>query len=115
MPGSAGARPLVGLHRHCWTKAAASENLSIRMFDRIDAFTRPAAIGIALFVALVLHSSARTDLRARLAALSAAGTAAYLVCSTSPGFSVAMVPIVPLCIGNSVFFWWFVRSLFEDE
>lgn len=26
-----------------------------------------------------------------------------------------MVPIVPLCIGNSVFFWWFVRSLFEDE
>lgn len=53
------------------------------MFDRIDAFTRPAAIGIALFIALVLLGSARTDLRARLAALSAAGTAAYLVCSTS--------------------------------
>ena len=85
------------------------------MFDRIDAFTRPAAIGIALFIALVLLSSARRDLRSRLAALSAVGTAAYLVCSTFPGFSVAMVPIVPLCIGNSVFFWWFVRSLFEDE
>jgi AraC-like DNA-binding protein len=85
------------------------------MFDRIDAFTRPAAIGIALFVALVLLRSARGDLRARLGALSAVGTAAYLVCSASSIIGVAKVPIVPLCIGNSVFFWWFVRSLLEDE
>jgi hypothetical protein len=27
----------------------------------------------------------------------------------------ALVLIVPLCIGNSVFFWWFMRSLFEGE
>jgi AraC-like DNA-binding protein len=64
---------------------------------------------------MVLLRSARKDLRARLAALNAVGTAAYLVCSASPGISVATVPIVPLCIGNSVLFWWFVRSLFEDE
>src|SRR5262249_32116291 len=85
------------------------------MFDRMDAFTRPAAISIALFLAMILLRSARTDLRARLAALSAAGTAAYLFCSASPDVGVTMVPIVPLCIGNSVFFWWFVRSLFEDD
>ena len=85
------------------------------MFDRMDAFTRPAAISIALFLAMVLLRSARTDLRARLAALSAVGTAAYLFCSASPDVGVTMVPIVPLCIGNSVFFWWFVRSLFEDD
>src|SRR6516225_3773374 len=85
------------------------------MFDRMDAFTRPAAISIALFIALVLLGSARADLRARLAALSAAGTAAYLICSTSPSVGFLMVPIVPLCIGNSVLFWWFVRSLFGDE
>ena len=85
------------------------------MFDRVDAFTRPAAISIALFVTMVLLRSAHTDLRARLAALSATGTAAYLFCSASPDIGVTMVPIVPLCIGNSVFFWWFVRSLFEDD
>jgi hypothetical protein len=83
------------------------------VFDRVDALTRPAAISIALFVAMVLLRSARADLRARLAALSAAGTA--LFCSASPGLAITMAPIVPPCIGNSVFFWWFVRSLFEDD
>jgi AraC-like DNA-binding protein len=85
------------------------------MFDRMDAFTRPAAISIALFLAMVLLRSARADLRARLAALSAAGTAAYLICSNSSGIGFLTVPIVPLCMSNSVLFWWFVRSLFEDE
>jgi AraC-like DNA-binding protein len=85
------------------------------IFDATDALTRPAAIGVALFLAIVLLRSARAKLHARLAALSSAGTASYLMCSASPGVGLTTLPIVPLCIGNSVFFWWFIRSLFEDD
>ena len=81
----------------------------------IDAFFRPAAVTLTLLTALLLLRDARPDYRARLAALFGAGTAAYMLCSGTPGVSGVGWLLLPLCIGNGVFFWWFALSLLEDD
>ena len=81
----------------------------------IDAFFRPAAITLALLTAFLLLRDARFDFRARLGALFGIGTAAYMHCSGAPGVWGAGSLLLPLCIGNSVFFWWFALALLEDD
>jgi AraC-like DNA-binding protein len=81
----------------------------------IDAFFRPAAVTLALLTAFLLLRDARFDFRARLGALFGIGTAAYMFCSGAPGPWGASSLLLPLCIGNSVFFWWFALALLEDD
>ncbi|WP_291842475.1 hypothetical protein [Bradyrhizobium sp.] len=81
----------------------------------IDAFFRPAAAALALLTAFLLLRDARFDFRARLGVLFGIGTAAYMFCSGAPGVWGATSLLVPLCIGNSVFFWWFALALLEDD
>jgi AraC-like DNA-binding protein len=81
----------------------------------IDAFFRPAAATLALLTAFLLLRDARFDSRARLGALFGIGTAAYMSCSGAPGGWGASSLLLPLCIGNSVFFWWFALALLEDD
>jgi AraC-like DNA-binding protein len=81
----------------------------------IDAFFRPAAVTLALLTAFLLLRDARSDFRARLGALFGIGTAAYMFCSGAPGGWGAGSLLLPLCIGNSVFFWWFALALLEDD
>src|SRR5712692_5066928 len=81
----------------------------------IDAFFRPAAVTLALLTALLLLRDARFDFRARLGALFGIGTAAYMLCSGAPGGWGTSWLLLPLCIGNSVFFWWFALALLEDD
>ncbi len=81
----------------------------------IDAFFRPAAVTLALLTAFLLLRDAGSDSRARLGALFGIGTAAYMSCSGAPGHWGANSLLLPLCIGNSVFFWWFALALLEDD
>ncbi len=81
----------------------------------IDAFFRPAAVTLALLTAFLLLRDARFDFRARLGALFGIGTAAYMSCSGASSVSGAEALLLPLCIGNSVFFWWFALALLEDD
>ena len=81
----------------------------------IDAFFRPAAVTLALLTAFLLLRDARFDFRARLGALFGIATAAYMLCSGAPGGWGARSLLLPLCIGNSVFFWWFALALLEDD
>jgi len=81
----------------------------------INAFFRPAAITLALLTAFLLLRDARSDARARLSALFAIGTAAYMSCSGALGGWGVNSLLLPLCIGNSVFFWWFALALLEDD
>lgn len=81
----------------------------------IDAFFRPAAVTLALLTAFLLLRDARFDFRAQLGALFGIGTAAYMLCSGAPGVWGAGSLLLPLCIGNSVFFWWFALALLEDD
>src|SRR6266446_796831 len=79
------------------------------MFE-IDASFRPAAATLALLTAFLLLRDARFEFRARLGALFGIGTAAYMFCSGAPEVWRASSLLLPLCIGNSVFFWWFVLA-----
>jgi AraC-like DNA-binding protein len=81
----------------------------------IDAFFRPAAVTLALLTAFLLLRDARFDFRARLGALFGIGTAAYMFCAGAAGVWSASSLLLPLCIGNSVFFWWFALALLEDD
>lgn len=81
----------------------------------IDAFFRPAAVTLALLTAFLLLRDARSHSRARLGALFGIGTAAYMLCSGTPGAWGASSLLLPLCIGNGVFFWWFALALLEDD
>jgi AraC-like DNA-binding protein len=81
----------------------------------IDAFFRPAAVTLALLTAFLLLRDARLDFRARLGGLFGIGTAAYMFCSGAPGVWGTSWLLLPLCIGNSVFFWWFALALLEDD
>ena len=83
--------------------------------SEIDAFFRPAAIALTLLTTLLLLRDARSDGRARLGALLGAGTAAYMLCSSGPGISGPGWLLIPLCIGNGVFFWWLARALLDDD
>ena len=38
-----------------------------------------------------------------------------MLCSGAPGGWGARSLLLPLCIGNSVFFWWFALALLEDD
>jgi len=81
----------------------------------IDAFFRPAAVTLALLTAFLLLRDARFDYRARLGTLFGIGTGAYMSCSGASGVSGTEALLLPLCIGNSVFFWWFALALLEDD
>lgn len=81
----------------------------------IDGFFRPAAVTLALLTTFLLLRDARSDLRARLGALFAIGTAAYMSCSGALGGWGVGSLLLPLCIGNSVFFWWFALALLDDD
>ena len=81
----------------------------------IDASFRPAAATLALLTAFLLLRDARFDFRAQLGALFGIGTAAYMFCSGAPGVWGTSSLLLPLCIGNSVFFWWFALALLEDD
>jgi len=81
----------------------------------IDAFFRPAAVTLVLLTAFLLLRDARLDFRARLGALFGIGTAAYMFCSGAPEVWGTSSLLLPLCIGNSVFFWWFALALLEDD
>ena len=80
----------------------------------IDAFFRPAAVTLALLTAFLLLRDARFDFRARFGAVFGIGTAAYMFCSGAPEGWGASSLLLPLCVGNSVFFWWFALALLED-
>ncbi len=79
---------------------------------------RGAAIGVnLLLVGLILMSRAPT-LRRWLAAIFITATCAYIL--QSAGDLIPMTGALDkvtkaLAILNTVFFWWFARSLFEDE
>src|SRR5882724_4422453 len=81
----------------------------------IDAFFRPAAVTLVLLTGFLLLRDERLDFRARLGALFGIGTAAYMFCSGAPEVWGTSSLLLPLCIGNSVFFWWYALALLEDD
>ncbi len=79
---------------------------------------RGAAIGVNLLLAGLILMSRAPRLRRWLAALFITATSAYIL--QSAGELIPLSGILDdvtkaLAILNTVFFWWFARSLFEDD
>jgi AraC-like DNA-binding protein len=88
------------------------------LLDTVDHALRGGAMALVLLMAALLLRDHRRSLAARLGAAFAIGVAAYAVCSAE-GFATHPalwhLPILMLCLGNSVVFWLFARALFRES
>ncbi len=87
-------------------------------FEITELILRGAAIGVNLLLAGLILMSRAPKLRRYLAALFITATSAYILQSADdliPLTGVFDLVTKALAILNTVFFWWFARSLFEDE
>jgi AraC-like DNA-binding protein len=88
------------------------------LLHTIDHALRGGVIALVLLMAALLLRDHLRSLAARLGAAFAIGVAAYAVCSAD-GFAAHPafwhLPILVLCLGNSVVFWLFARALFHES
>jgi AraC-like DNA-binding protein len=83
----------------------------------LDVALRGGAAALLLLIAGALVRDHGRAPAARLGAAFAIGVASYALCS-APGFSDHVqpwhAPILALCSGNTVVFWFFAQALFQD-
>ena len=82
-----------------------------------EILTRGAVAGLCLVLSVNWLRRGR-DWASRLGALFALGLAAYVLISspvTTAVLGPALIPLQLLAIFNSVFFWWFILALFDDD
>ena len=89
------------------------------MLDQLDILEialRGGAAGLNLLMAALLLVGRPLGVRRALGALFALGTAAYVLVSTDHFDILGPLesPVRVFAIYNTIFFWWFARSLFED-
>ncbi len=84
----------------------------------VDGALRGGTVALVLLIAATLLRDHGRLLAARLAALFAAGTAAYAITSAagfSPQLGLWTVPLLALSAGNNVVFWTLSAALFDDS
>lgn len=83
-----------------------------------DVALRAATVSQLIFIAtLFIRAGWPPSLQRLIALLLAAGVVAYLFCS-APELSLhgfVYIPVIVLCVGCPVFFWWFSAAVFEDS
>jgi AraC-like DNA-binding protein len=94
--------------------ALVTDGTLLRLYDH--GLRGGAIVLLLLMAALLLRDHARA-LAARLGAAFAVGVAAYVICSSQDFVShvtLWYMPVLALCLGNSVVFWLLARALFDD-